>query len=245
MLVCIMLFVGVVNDCEASTFADNFNDGNTDGWSAYSPYPGRVDFGNWRIEDGIVKQDTGGDHYKFLVDNNIMSSQSIEAKVLWHDNGYAGITVWYQDDKNWVDVFYPYGIGFRVMEVIDGNFYYGDYPTIFSERKWQDLKIDANSITGELAIYLDDEYIATHTVVTPNRTGLSGISSGNAGGSFDDFSLTSKPILVGPPTKLNQCTKKGWKTFNNPSFKNQGACVSYVQKAILKKIKKAIKNANK
>jgi len=222
MLLGIMLFVGLANHCEASTFFDDFNDGNADGWSAHSPYPGRSDFGNWRVEDGIVKQDNGGDH-----------------------NGYAGITVWYQDDKNWVDVFYPYGIGFRVMEVIDGNFYYGDYPTIFSERKWQDLKIDANSITGELAIYLDDEYIATHTVVTPNRTGLSGISSGNAGGSFDDFSLTSKPILVGPPTKLNQCAKKGWKTFNNPSFKNQGACVSYVQKAILKKIKKAIKNANK
>lgn len=34
--------------------------------------------------------------------------------------------------------------------------------------------------------------------------------------------------LVGPPTKKDQCKKDGWKTFNNPSFKNQGDCVSYV-----------------
>jgi hypothetical protein len=35
--------------------------------------------------------------------------------------------------------------------------------------------------------------------------------------------------LVGPPTSKAQCKKGGWKTFNNPSFKNQGQCVSYVQ----------------
>lgn len=31
------------------------------------------------------------------------------------------------------------------------------------------------------------------------------------------------------PTDKDQCKKDGWKTFSNPSFKNQGACVSYVQ----------------
>jgi hypothetical protein len=34
--------------------------------------------------------------------------------------------------------------------------------------------------------------------------------------------------LVGPPTSKAQCMKGGWKTFNNPAFKNQGQCVSYV-----------------
>ena len=33
---------------------------------------------------------------------------------------------------------------------------------------------------------------------------------------------------VAPPTNVSQCKKDGWKTFNNPSFKNQGDCVSYV-----------------
>jgi hypothetical protein len=31
-----------------------------------------------------------------------------------------------------------------------------------------------------------------------------------------------------PPTKADQCKKDGWKAFNNPRFKNQGDCVSYV-----------------
>lgn len=34
--------------------------------------------------------------------------------------------------------------------------------------------------------------------------------------------------LVGPPTSKAQCKKGGWKTFDNPPFKNQGQCVSYV-----------------
>lgn len=34
--------------------------------------------------------------------------------------------------------------------------------------------------------------------------------------------------LVGPPTDKNECKKGGWEMFNNPSFKNQGDCVSYV-----------------
>ena len=34
--------------------------------------------------------------------------------------------------------------------------------------------------------------------------------------------------MVGPPTSKDQCKKGGWQTFNNPSFKNQGQCVSYV-----------------
>ncbi|MCL4418599.1 hypothetical protein M1146_00690 [Patescibacteria group bacterium] len=53
----------------------------------------------------------------------------------------------------------------------------------------------------------------------------------DAGNGFliDNLSLLSGPILVGPPTNKNQCKKDGWKIFNNPSFKNQGQCVDYVE----------------
>ena len=40
--------------------------------------------------------------------------------------------------------------------------------------------------------------------------------------------ITATPALVAPPTSKDQCTKSGWMTFNNPSFKNQGDCVSFV-----------------
>jgi hypothetical protein len=36
------------------------------------------------------------------------------------------------------------------------------------------------------------------------------------------------PVVSGPPTSKSACKNGGWKTFTNPSFKNQGRCVSYV-----------------
>lgn len=49
----------------------------------------------------------------------------------------------------------------------------------------------------------------------------------NFNGTAYDFELD--PVLVGPPTDKNECKNGGWMTFDNPTFKNQGACVSYVQ----------------
>jgi len=40
--------------------------------------------------------------------------------------------------------------------------------------------------------------------------------------------ITATPPAVGPPTTKDQCKNDGWKSFNNPTFKNQGACVSFV-----------------
>jgi hypothetical protein len=42
--------------------------------------------------------------------------------------------------------------------------------------------------------------------------------------------VTQVPVVaqVGPPTSKNACKHGGWKTFNHPTFKNQGQCVSYV-----------------
>lgn len=53
----------------------------------------------------------------------------------------------------------------------------------------------------------------------------------NAGNGFliDNYSALSGPVLVGPPTNKDQCKKDGWKVFNNPTFKNQGQCVDYVE----------------
>lgn len=40
--------------------------------------------------------------------------------------------------------------------------------------------------------------------------------------------VNNVPDLIGPPVDKNECKKDGWKDFNNPTFKNQGDCVSYV-----------------
>lgn len=47
----------------------------------------------------------------------------------------------------------------------------------------------------------------------------------NFNGTVYDFQLNPPP-----PTDMDQCKKDGWKAFTNPSFKNQGQCVSFVEK---------------
>lgn len=42
---------------------------------------------------------------------------------------------------------------------------------------------------------------------------------------IDNLTLSSGSGL---PTDKDQCKNNGWKTYNNPSFKNQGDCVSFV-----------------
>ncbi len=34
--------------------------------------------------------------------------------------------------------------------------------------------------------------------------------------------------LIGPPTSKDDCKNGGWEAFNNPSFKNQGQCIKFV-----------------
>lgn len=47
---------------------------------------------------------------------------------------------------------------------------------------------------------------------------------------FDNLSMqSSTPASVVSPANADQCKNNGWKTFNNPVFKNQGDCVSWVQ----------------
>jgi hypothetical protein len=54
-------------------------------------------------------------------------------------------------------------------------------------------------------------------------------ASGTAGKGFliDNLTLQSGPILTSPSTK-DDCKNTGWTAFNNPTFKNQGDCVSFV-----------------
>jgi hypothetical protein len=51
-----------------------------------------------------------------------------------------------------------------------------------------------------------------------------------AGNGFliDNLSLSSW-TPIGPPVTEDQCKKDGWKTFDIPTFQNQGDCVSYTK----------------
>lgn len=54
----------------------------------------------------------------------------------------------------------------------------------------------------------------------------------NAGNGYllDNVMLSSSvPVVNTTPTSKDQCKNGGWQTFNAPTFKNQGQCVSYLQ----------------
>ncbi len=40
--------------------------------------------------------------------------------------------------------------------------------------------------------------------------------------------ITAAPTPVAPPTSKDQCKNGGWTSFTNPSFANQGGCISFV-----------------
>lgn len=61
------------------------------------------------------------------------------------------------------------------------------------------------------------------------ESGAANLVDAGKGFLVDNYSATSGPVLVASPTNKDQCKKDGWMTFNSPSFKNQGQCVSFVQ----------------
>ncbi|GEM_PF-1438916 len=186
----------------ADIFFDDFDDGNADGW--WLGYNQFGQYGNWIIENGSLLQDRGGDGYIALVENLILSSQSIAVDLIENPAkcaGYGGPTIWYQDTMNWVQVrLYPAADLIFVSEIVDGSIATPDgqsfsYPFV-SGTYWYNLRVDADSMNGELAVYIDDNYLFTYVVSTPNRTGQSGVFSGNGGTYFDNFSIVPVPSAM-------------------------------------------------
>ena len=122
---------------------------------------------------------------------------------------------------------------------------------------WQDWNADGSGtwwstrpINGQCAGATDacDKTWAEIVANNPDATVLEGVGinqgSGNAGlvsnvdaFTFDETTYDFERIKdldgdgvadTAPPTSKDQCKKDGYKNFNNPTFKNQGDCVSYV-----------------
>jgi hypothetical protein len=59
---------------------------------------------------------------------------------------------------------------------------------------------------------------ASTSSMAPNFTNL----------TSNKFVIVRNETCTNPPTSFAQCNGNGWKTFNNPTFKNAGLCVAYV-----------------
>ena len=88
-------------------------------------------------------QNQGHDGFMFLLKNFPMSTQSVEAKIKQLADGGNGFTIWYQDENNWVWVWYPDNYGnFVVTEKVDGTFVDTPYPLQYSEKaSWVFLRV--------------------------------------------------------------------------------------------------------
>jgi hypothetical protein len=53
-----------------------------------------------------------------------------------------------------------------------------------------------------------------------------GVGSGWSNDATNPYKITVRDLVS--PANADQCKNNGWTTFNNPTFKNQGACVSFV-----------------
>ncbi len=99
----------------------------------------------------------------------------------------------------------------------------------------------SDSMGGPPPLFTLSSYESSH----PNAAILGGsdtnfiLAAGCGGAAWTDFVGNADKLTVngttynfeptiGPPTSKEQCKKGGWQTFNNPSFKNQGQCVAFV-----------------
>ena len=176
---------------QAGSFSDNFNDGNANGWV----FPR----GEWSVENETLVQRSFGDGNKALVDNLLISNQVIETQL--SSAGYSGVVFWHQDD-HWVAINLACQSGIAITQFFDGNYYQYVYSKYYIDARRYDVRVDADSSSGELDIYvndyINDPLIFTYQTSTPYRTGLSGLWSGNEVGYFDNFRLTSDDIAPVP-----------------------------------------------
>jgi uncharacterized membrane protein len=106
----------------------------------------------------------------------------------------------------------------------------------------------SDSMGGPPPLFTLSSYLATHPDASIVNVGGGGVilaagCGGTAWTSFDGnadkltigvsgsdttYDFEAAAATTGPPTSKSQCKNGGWRNFTNPSFKNQGQCVAYV-----------------
>jgi len=191
--VVVLVFSLAAKPAAPPSFSDNFNGGHLARWWFDPPNATP----SWRIDDHVLLSPVG-DH-KALVDQMVFSSQTIQTSVYLTPDlfgAFGGVTLWYQDATNYVSVVvYPAEGSITLYEVIDGIATVGHYGGRTWIGQWYRLRVNADSVTGAMAIYLDGVYAGTHVVQTDIRSGFSGLCTGNGDvdidytAAFDNFKV--------------------------------------------------------
>jgi hypothetical protein len=87
---------------------------------------------------------------------------------------------------------YPAAHRLIVVEFFEGQTIETYHSLDFAERTWYRLRVEANSKSGRIDIYVDDTFLASHKPESLRRAGLSGLFGGNSGGNFDNYTLRGR-----------------------------------------------------
>lgn len=198
----------------AGTWSDNYQGtARTGAWHTASGTAMFLPASALHAEDfGVVSYDTGLGQLKGysagfgLTDATFANAQSVVVKL------YAGSTLLQTNTATAKLGATITGIQISSPFDVSGTF---DYAT---DGYWTNVRETQYGQSVPATRVVATVTLADGTVVTAENTALTGDPS------------TIYPVVVPPtptPTTKDQCKGNGWKTFTNPTFKNQGQCVSY------------------
>ncbi|MEK7602369.1 MAG: hypothetical protein AAB472_02695 [Patescibacteria group bacterium] len=202
----------------SGTWNDNYQGGVRSGtWTTTSGHAVRIQ--RLHAEDfGVVSYDTGlgmlrGYSAGFGLDGaNFLGAQSVVVKL------YSGATLLQTNTataKVGTDI-----TGNQISSPFDvsGTFNY------LTDGYWVNLREAQYGQSVPATRVVATVTLANGTVVTAENTVL-------AGDPTTIYPIVVVPPPVTTPTDKDVCKKGGWKIFTNPTFKNQGQCVSFVEHA--------------
>ncbi len=156
------------------------------------------------------------------------------------EDGTAGLDVFFDDVQgttnpaNFVETQVAAGLDRTVPHTVKLTMDLLDGPSNDVVKVWIDGTLVHTGTSWENYYRYDPEAIAEQSprivkTVLFRESGAANAADAGKGFLIDNLSTLSGPILVGPPTTKDQCKNGGWKTFNNPTFRNQGQCVEFVE----------------
>jgi len=202
----------------SGTWSDNYQGGNRLGeWSSVSG-TATILLGSLVAEDfGVVNYDTGlgtttGYTAGFgLASSTFTGAQSVVVQLF---NGSTllqtntAIMTKFNTDVTGTQFSSPFDVS--------GTFDYG------TDGYWTNIKETEFGQSVPATKVVATVRLASGKVITTENTSL----TGDPTTVYPDVVV---PPVVITPTEKNQCKKDGWETFTDPTFKNQGQCVSYVE----------------
>ena len=154
------------------------------------------------------------------------------------EDGVAGIDVFFDDVQgttnpaNFVETQIATGLSRAVPHTVKLSIDFADGPSNDVVKVWIDGVLVHTGTSWENYYRYDSEsaFEQSPRIVKTllfRESGLANPLDSGKGFLFDNLSLSTGPVLT-TPTNKDQCKNDGWKTFNNPTFKNQGQCVSFI-----------------